>query len=45
MPRFEIRCETERFLTVEADDLASAREIAEHTGGVGDEVPAVDHPD
>jgi hypothetical protein len=31
MPKFEIRCNTERVLVVEADDEQSAREIAEDT--------------
>ena len=31
MPKFEIRCNTERVLTVEADDEASALQIAEQT--------------
>ena len=31
MPKFEIRCNTERVLVIEADDEQAAREIAEHT--------------
>ena len=31
MPRFEIRCNTERILLVKADDDVSARAIAEQT--------------
>ena len=31
MPKFEIRCNTERILEVEADDEASATKIAEET--------------
>jgi hypothetical protein len=31
MPQFEIRCNTERVLIVEADDEPSAREVAERT--------------